>query len=112
MSSQIGFNWLITSPNSDIKNGVHKLTSCLNIFVAFWITWKNATSLHHTTHLIRNKNPYNMFEYLSFLDLNSMDFIYLFYFEILQIGELAGIAVGSTVLLNVMFAGYYYLTQS
>ena len=53
-----------------------------------------------------------MFEYLSFLDLNSMDFIYLFYFEILQIGELAGIAVGSTVLLNVMFAGYYYLTQS
>lgn len=31
----------------------------------------------------------------------------------MQIGELAGLAVGSTVLLNVMFAGYMYmLTRS
>jgi len=29
----------------------------------------------------------------------------------LQIGELAGIAVGSTVLLNVMFAGYYLIPK-
>lgn len=28
------------------------------------------------------------------------------YFLIMQIGELAGLAVGATVLLNVMFAGY------
>jgi len=37
-------------------------------------------------------------------------FIHFICFPILQIGELAGIAVGATVLLNVLFAGYYCIS--
>lgn len=70
---------------------------------------EEATSLNHKIRLIPNKSP----------DLNIclLDpvtwwplFIHFICFPMLQIGELAGIAVGATVLLNVMFAGYYCIS--